>query len=114
MDDDEQHLVVVVGERALRTEQPVEIEVLGIGQRMGEIPVNRLVAHIDERLDGRLVLAHGLTRTPREAPYATPPTAPGRGGGSPARAPAPGARNLPSDSCAWYAPARAQTGSGPP
>ena len=50
MDDDEQHLVVLIGERVLRIEQLVEIEILGIAQRIAEIPMYRLVAQIDERL----------------------------------------------------------------
>ncbi len=58
MDDDEQHLIVLVRERVLRIEQLVEIEVLGIGQRIGQIPMHRLIAQIDERLGLRGGLLH--------------------------------------------------------
>ncbi len=49
MNDDEQHFVVLVGQRMLRIQQLVEIEVLRIAQGLAEVPMHLLVAQIDER-----------------------------------------------------------------
>ena len=54
MNDDEQHLVVLVRQRTLRVQELVQIQVLRIAQRVAEIPVNLLVGQIDERLARRV------------------------------------------------------------
>src|ERR1700721_2258105 len=60
MNDDEQHLVVLVGQRMLRVEQLAEIEVLRIAQGLAQIPMHRLVAQIDEGLGRRGGVLHGF------------------------------------------------------
>ena len=42
MDDDEQHLVVLVGQRMLRIQQLVEIEVLRVAQGLAQVPMHLL------------------------------------------------------------------------
>src|SRR6185437_1894744 len=44
--DDEQHLVVLEGERLLRIEELVEVQVLAVGERGAEIPVDRLAGEV--------------------------------------------------------------------
>ncbi len=58
MDDDEQHLVVLVGQRMLSIQQFVEIEVLRVAQRLAEVPMDLLVAQIHEGLDLRRCSLH--------------------------------------------------------
>jgi hypothetical protein len=60
MDHDEQHLIVLVGQRVLRIEKLIEIEILPIAQRVPQIPIDLLVAQVDERLAGRIRFAHRL------------------------------------------------------
>jgi hypothetical protein len=60
MDDDEQHLVVLVRQRTLCVEQLVEAQILGVAQGMREVPMNLLVAQIYERFGRGPGLAHGL------------------------------------------------------
>src|SRR6185437_908923 len=45
--DDEHHLVVLEGQRLLRFEHLVEMQVLAVGERGAEIPVNRLAGEVD-------------------------------------------------------------------
>ena len=54
MHHDEQHLVVLAGQRPLRTEHLIEVEVLAIAQRFAEVPVNALALELDVRAEGGL------------------------------------------------------------
>jgi hypothetical protein len=58
MNDDEQHFIVLVGQRMLRAQQLVEIEVLRIAQRFAQVPMYLFVAQIDEWLGLRSGFAH--------------------------------------------------------
>jgi hypothetical protein len=44
--DDEHHLVVLEGERLLRVEHLVEMQVLAVGERGAELPVNGLAGEV--------------------------------------------------------------------
>src|SRR6185312_3422296 len=44
--DDEHHLVVLEGERLLRIEHLVEVQVLAVGERGAEVPVNALAGEV--------------------------------------------------------------------
>ena len=59
MNDDEQHLVVVIGQRMLRTQQFVQIEILRITEVFAQIPMDLLVGEIDEALGPRREALHG-------------------------------------------------------
>ncbi len=70
MHHDEQHLVVLAGQRLLRAEHLVEVQVLAIAQRFAEVPVNALALELDVSAERRLArsavivarLAHGKTQ----------------------------------------------------
>ena len=47
VDDDEQHLVVLDRDRALRAQELLEPEVLAVALRLAEIPVDLLVGEVD-------------------------------------------------------------------
>ena len=59
MNDDEQHFVVVIGERMLRTEQSVEVQILRITEVFAQVPMDLLVGEIDEALGPRRGALHG-------------------------------------------------------
>ena len=47
MHDDEEHLVVLAGQRLLRAKHLVEVQVLAVTQRFAEVPVNALALELD-------------------------------------------------------------------
>ena len=59
MHDDEHHLVVLIGQRLLRIQQLRKLQIVAVGQRFTEIPVNGLIGEVDllALLVGRV--AHG-------------------------------------------------------
>ena len=70
MHDDEHHLVVLGGERLLRIEQLVELQILAVGERGAQVPVD-LPRRKDRPLD-RSYCYQGLA-SPKHPRWHTPP-----------------------------------------
>jgi hypothetical protein len=58
MNDHEQHFVVVIRQGMLGIEQFVEMEVLRVAEVLAQVPVDLLIAQIDERPDRRCRSLH--------------------------------------------------------
>ncbi len=115
MDDDEQHFVVLVGQRMLRVEQLVEIQILRVAQGLAQVPM-----HLPRRSNRRTAWPAAWSRSCSGLEDPARHGAPA-GQQLAVEAPvvgleplhqAPEARR--NDSCAWCAPVRGRTGSAPP
>ena len=64
MDDDEHHLVMLVGQESLGAEHLIKPQITAIGQTVIGIPMNVLALQVDRSLE---MIAHGASPLPRLA-----------------------------------------------
>ena len=75
VDDDEEHFVMLLSQRSLAIEQPVQTEIAAIGHGLVEIPVDILIGHIDLR---HLMVGHSAHPLAARRAESTGPVSAGR------------------------------------